>query len=71
MSTHFHLYPRLFFYLELDIDTLTNRTTLKIIANKFDQDLITDSGYQQVIEHFGLAVVDFLSVEKVLRDNLQ
>ena len=61
MCTHFHKYPRLYFYLEIDL--VEHLAVVKIIANKYDQDLISDSGYQQVIEHYGKAVADFLSVE--------
>jgi len=50
MCTYFHKYPRLYFYLEVDImKTEENIANLKIFANKFDQGLISDSGYQQVI----------------------
>jgi hypothetical protein len=44
MCTHFHKYPRLYYYLELDF--VGNNVAVKIIAHKYDQDLISNSGYQ-------------------------
>lgn len=70
MQTHFHKYPRLYFYLEIQTDEGTRQCTVHIFANEFDQGLINDSGYLQVLEHYGLAVVDFLAEEVILNDGL-
>ena len=45
MCTHFHRYPRLYFFVEVDLFKDLQLACVKIIAHHYDQSLISDSGY--------------------------
>jgi hypothetical protein len=63
METHFHLYPKLNFYIEIEVtntwlsqflESLTGgiEANLQVITSKYDRNLIEDSGYKNVIQQF-------------------
>ena len=56
METHFHLYVKLEFLIELkfttNIVTKDTEISIQVLSSRFDRNLIEDSGYLNVIETF-------------------